>query len=90
MTAKHGVPHGPGGNPWHLIIELFDTHSGLMDTEWYDLANFLEPTMALNGFEMTAEDYDRFVQAHGPFKTGHDTKRPILINIGPPGLAGNK
>ena len=61
MTAKHGVSRG---NPWHLIIELFGTHSELTDTEWYDLADFLEATMALNGFEMTAEDYERFVQAH--------------------------
>ena len=30
--------------------------------EWYEMADFLEGTLALNGYGLTAEDYDRFVQ----------------------------
>ena len=80
MTAKHGVSRG---NQWHLIIKLFDTHSELTDTEWYDLADFLEATMALNGFELTAEDYERFVQAHdgshhGPGSPGTPVDRDAI------------
>ena len=62
MTAKYGVSRG---NPWHLIIDIYDTTKQLKAEEWYDCADFLEGTLALNGYKPTADEYDRFVKEHG-------------------------